>query len=74
MVLPFPAKNATSNCKKTGVELTLLTVTVKPVLSGHPRTLSTVRLVQVRFFQKIREEKLFLTEAGVRLMQGTVSA
>ena len=29
-----------------------------------------VRLVQVHFTEKIREEKLVFTEAGVRLMQG----
>ena len=49
---------------------------MKPVLSGHPRDPRYcplnrgVRLVQVRFTENEREEKLVFTEAGVRLMQG----
>ena len=48
---------------------------MKPVLSGHRRDprycpLSRgVRLVQV-ILQKVREETLVFTEAGVHLMQG----
>ena len=38
-------------------------------MSGTLSVLSPVRLVQVHL-QKIREEKLVFTEAGVRLMQG----